>query len=132
MNTVEQNKTKFMKNEVAAFEARLAHIKVELDAARKDKEKVTQESEDIKVRSNQDVDAKRFAIRKEQADLDEAKRKFSSDKDEFTNILNDFRREKTAFEKEKQISIDIKKDAEKSLEQVGIFIRMVRDGASKL
>lgn len=132
MNVTDQDKKKYLQNEISAFEGRLSHIKTELDSLRKEKEKLLSEVEDIKVRSNKEVEDKISSYRKAASMVEEEKRKLESDKEDFSKILIEFKKGKNEFEKEKQSVIEVKNDNQKSIERVGLFIRMVKEGALKL
>lgn len=132
MPTAEEAKTKFLKNEITAFEGRLAHIKSSVESLVKQKDALESQIEEIKVRHNKEVEEKHNIFRAASASLDQAKSKFEEDKKEFEAILNAFRKEKTAFEQEKQTILDMKADAQKTMDRVGAFIVSVRNEAAKL
>lgn len=130
--TTEEAKTKYLKNEISAFESRLTSVKSDIDSLRKQKEKLVSEIEEMKARHNKDVEDKYMAVRSASALVDQERQKFESDKKEFEEILIKFKQEKSGFEREKQTVQDMKVDAQKTIDRVGTFIRLVRDEASKL
>lgn len=132
MNATDEGKKNYLQNEIKAFEGRLAHVKVEIESSKKIKESLLAEVEDIKVRSNEDVQRKHMAARSAASLVEEDRKKLESDKDDFVKILNQFKKEKNEFEKEKQECSDIKKGAQIEMGKAGDFIRLVRDAASRL
>lgn len=130
--TTEESKVKYLKNEITAFESRLAGVKSDLDSLKKQKESLMKDIEEAKARHNRDVEEKHTAIRQSTVLVDASRTKLETDKKEFEGILKTFQQEKAALGREKQEALDMKANAQKDLERVGVFIRLVRDGASKL
>lgn len=89
-------------------------------------------AEGIRLNATQYAESQRTAIRQEMNKLTEAKKEFDSQKAEFTKVLNEFKQNKTAFEKERQAAIDTKANYEKMNEKAGAFILLVKREAAKL
>jgi chromosome segregation ATPase len=136
MNVVETSQTmkgvKSLQNEINAWEGRLLSVKNEVASLTKQREGLKTEVEQIQERCNREVEKKLMEARKTAAKVEEDQKKLESDKEEFQKILLAHRQEKNVFEREKQAVTDMKNDAQKTLDNVGVFIRMVRDGAAKL
>lgn len=123
---------KALQHEISAWEGRLASVRSEVDSLKKQKESLAIEIESIKERSNKEVEEKVSTARKANALLVEERKKLDADKAEFINAMQQFKQEKNSLEREKQITLDVKADAQKTLDRVGEFIRLVRDGSAKL
>lgn len=133
MNTTAEEKNKaYLKNEITAFEGRLAHIKAEIDSLKKEKESISEQVESIKTRSNEEVDKKRVESRKLMAGIDEERAKLANDRDEFFKVLTQFNQEKNDFTRQKQEVQEMRDGYEKSMIRVSEFIRLIRDWAPKL
>lgn len=136
MNVVETSQTmkgvKALQNEINAWEGRLLSVRNEVATLTKQRDSIQAEIDEIRERSNREVEKKHLESRKVAAEAEEGRKKLEQDRKEFQDILTAFKQEKNFFEREKQSVLDLKVDAQKSLDQVGSFIRMVRDGAAKL
>lgn len=132
MATIEQDRTKFLKNEITAFENRLASTKSELESLRIQRDALKNEIQTISAACQKEVETKLFEVRKEAATVDEGRRKLESDRAELKTLIEDFAKNRVSLDRERQECFDLKKDAQLTMDRVGVFIRMVRDGASKL
>lgn len=131
MNATE-DRVRYLKNEISAFESRLAGVKSDVEGFRKQKETLETQIEEAKARHNREVEEKLLGARKASALVDEERSKLEIDKKEFESILVKFKQEKTAFEHEKQTVQDAQSDAKATMDRLGMFIRVVRQEAEKL
>lgn len=132
MNSTEDVVLKQKKNEVAAFEIRIAAAKAENEKLNRENEALKTQAEDVRARCNQEVALKMGEARKVTSAAAEEREKLDSDKKEFEAILNAFKVEKVAFDRERQAAEDMKADAKATSDRVGIFVRQMKELASKL
>lgn len=132
MNATEDITLKQKKTELSAYEGRIATAKAEVDNLNKEKESLKTQVEDVRRRCNQEVTSKLGEARQSAILVEEDRTKLESDKKEFEGILNAFKAERVAFDREKQAAEDVKTEARLTLERIGKFIRLVREEAVKL
>lgn len=123
---------KQLQNEISAWENRLAEVHSKVEGLRKTKDSLEKEIEEKMNRCNQEIEKKYMDARKYAAEVEESRKRLITDKEEFQNIITQFKQERNTLEREKQSALDMKNDAQKQLNKCGEFIRMVRDGSSKL
>lgn len=131
MESLEKER-KMNETEIKAFKARLEHLKSEIESLKKSKEMLQTEIESSKARHNQEIENRYGSARQDAEKIAEERKKLESSKEQFESLLNEFKKEKTATEREKQTALDMKNDAQKLFDKCAEFIRLVREGSSKL
>lgn len=114
------------------LEEKVSSMKAELEDLVQKRDALKSAVEAIQLRSNQEVDKKHLEARTAMDKVYEERAKLDADKREFEGILSEFKKEKASFEREKQVALDMKENARVSIEQVGRFIRIMRDEAARL
>lgn len=118
--------------EVSAWEGRLVHMQSTVDSLKLQKEAMEKEILEKKQMHNLHIERSQAEISKERAKLSEEKDALAAKQQEVTQAFADLRKEKTAFEKERDTIMDLKKDAEMQREKAINFLRVVREHSALL
>lgn len=118
--------------EISAWEGRLITIKAQVGNLQKQKDTISNEIESMRTIYGAELEKKQLQSRQEAALLDEQKKNLEKDKADFFVILQEFKKEKNAFEREKSDILAAKDDFVKRQERVNSFVTYFKREAEKL
>jgi predicted nucleic acid-binding Zn-ribbon protein len=121
-----------LKNELSAWDMRLASIKSEIDNLNRKKDSLAKDIEAKKSAHNQEIDNQNLKLRGEMAKFSEKKEEFENQYKAFKSELLGFLKEKNAFETEKTDVLNMKANYEKMIERVGQFVLLVKRASETL
>ncbi len=119
-------------NEVSAWEVRVLALKSESQELQNRNAYVKKEIESSLAITQVELDKRRNESRELMAKAKEAGEKLESEREEFQKILVAFRKEKTAFEDERQGNKDNAKRTEDLRQKLSNFVLMIRREAEFL
>ena len=135
METKAQTTVKAVKElggEVSAWEHRVSFLQSEAEGLKKRNDQIKKEIESALSIAQQELDRKRDLAKKEKEKTDAELIALEAQKAEFQGILTVFKKERTEFEREKDRTLDLQKDAQRLKEKASNFILFVRREAEKL
>jgi chromosome segregation ATPase len=112
--------------EVSAWEVRLLALQNESETIRRSNEQKKKEIESALALAQQELDRKRDQVKVELAKSREASDKLQAEKEEFQGILQEFNKEKRAFEAERSKIEDRDKDTQKLRDKLSNFIHLIK------
>lgn len=107
-------------------------LKTDVDILELKKESLLKEIEQLKALYNQEFDKRMADTRVMERQLIEARAKLKTDTAEFERLLKELVQQKTVFQKEKELISDERLMIQAKMDKVGIFVRLVREGAKEL
>lgn len=121
-----------LQGEISSWQHRLDFVKTEKAKLDKQCELLREEVKNISATMDQANAQKYSEMRATSKAIEDSRSKLEADKAEFVKALTDLKQQKNAFERERQDSLDAKKNADDITNKVGAFVRLMKAEANKL